>query len=236
MSDSQFITVRPTSASTSKTSNMSADGRRVSQIPERYQLASVLGAGALARLALFAFQPLTSVLERRPELSSPVTSIRSCAYSSSLGDGIIADGYSARRDVSIQPWPRSLRWRCLLSRWCPPSTLADEPQSPLYLLFFSHVVNVESSVMTALLWTLADTIGAVLLVQIWRSRPIRSQPRWKHRDYIVALLFVDNTGWLLTHRYLFNPYTLLSCLARSTTSLDNMLCLYSISAAFAGEH
>lgn len=35
-------------------------------------------------------------------------------------------------------------------------------------------------------------------------------------------------------RYLFNPYTLLSCLARSTTALDNAMVLYAIASTYTG--
>jgi phosphatidylinositol glycan class U len=36
-------------------------------------------------------------------------------------------------------------------------------------------------------------------------------------------------------RYLFNPYTLMTCLSRSTTSIDNTMLLSAISLAANGE-
>lgn len=108
-----------------------------------------------------------------------------------------------------------------------------DPKSPLYLLFFSYVVDIESSILTALLWTVVDVVGAILLVQVWRSR--RLARTYPGRDHIVALLFVGSRCWPLTSSYLFNPYTLLSCLARSTTSLDNVMCLFAIASSYVGE-
>lgn len=56
---------------------MSTGPHRIAHVPAKYQLAAVLAGGVLVRLVLFASQPLTRVLERRPELTSPLTSVRS---------------------------------------------------------------------------------------------------------------------------------------------------------------
>ncbi|BEJ08882.1 hypothetical protein CcaverHIS641_0509760 [Cutaneotrichosporon cavernicola] len=167
---------------------MSTVQRSAPLVPARYRLVAVLVGGALMRLALFASAALTGILERRPELSSPLTSVRS------LREGT----FLYKHDYD--PYAGG---------------------SPLFLLFFSYAVPIESSVLTAGLWTAVDVIVAILLVKIWRSRhPAGS--KWSSRDHTVALL------------YLFNPYTLLSCLARSTTTIDNALCLYAIAATYTG--
>ncbi|KAL1411412.1 hypothetical protein Q8F55_002368 [Vanrija albida] len=167
--------------------------------PQPQRLALVLGSALLLRLGLFASTGISAALERRPELTSPLTSFRS------LKEGVFL------RDTGFDPYAGGVFHH-----------------SPLYLLFFTYIVPVYSRALTAALWSLADVLGAVLLVRIWQARSTLSaasrKPADKSRDYLVALL------------YLFNPYTLLSCLARSTTSLDNVLTLAAIAGAFTGQN
>ncbi|TXT08993.1 hypothetical protein VHUM_02467 [Vanrija humicola] len=163
--------------------------------PQR--LALVLASASLLRLSLFAFTGVSRAVERRPELTSPLTSFRS------LSEGVFL------RDTGFDPYAGGVFHH-----------------SPLYLLLFSYIIPVYSRALTAVLWSLGDVLGAVFLVRIWqaRSSALRSaKPSTADRDYVVALL------------YLFNPYTLLSCLARSTTSLDNVLTLAAIAGAFTGQ-
>lgn len=144
------------------------------------------------RLALFASATLTRILERRPELSSPLTSVR----------GLREGTFLYKHDYD--PYAGGVFYH-----------------SPLYLLFFSYAVPIGSSILTAGLWTAVDVIAAILLVKVWRSRQPAGS-KWSGRDHTVALL------------YLFNPYTLLTCLARSTTTLDSAVCLYAIAYAYTG--
>ncbi|WOO81184.1 Phosphatidylinositol glycan anchor biosynthesis class U protein [Vanrija pseudolonga] len=168
-------------------------------IPQPRRLALVLGSALLLRLGLFAFTGVSTALERRPELTSPLTSFRS------LSEGVFL------RDTGFDPYAGGVFHH-----------------SPLYLLFFSYIIPVYSRALTAVLWSLADVLGGILLVRVWQARSAASTskttPADTSRDYLVALL------------YLFNPYTLLSCLARSTTSLDNVLTLAAISGAFTGQN
>ncbi|KAK8864523.1 hypothetical protein IAR55_001773 [Kwoniella newhampshirensis] len=92
--------------------------------------------------------------------------------------------------------------------------------SPVYLFFFTYIFPISSNILSGCVWTLIDVASAWSLVRLWRTRkPVAH----KGRDGLVAAL------------YLFNPYTLLSCLARSTTSLDNAVTLLSISFAASGQ-
>ncbi|WVN88430.1 uncharacterized protein L203_103640 [Cryptococcus depauperatus CBS 7841] len=90
--------------------------------------------------------------------------------------------------------------------------------SPLYLFFFSWITPVSFSALTALIWTLADLFSSYSLVKVQRSRSGGCS-----KEVVVAALF------------LFNPCTLLVCLSRSTTAVDNALLLYAISAATQGQ-
>ncbi|WVF71301.1 hypothetical protein IAT40_006104 [Kwoniella sp. CBS 6097] len=154
--------------------------------------AGVLAAGAILRLALFFAAPaLCDILQRRPELSTPLTSFRS------LKEGVFI------YERGTNPYDGGVFYH-----------------SPLYLAFFTYLVPISSHILTALLWTAVDILGSLGLVQLWRSRQnVNGQ---KDRSTIITAL------------YLFNPYTLLTCLARSTTALDNTLLIHAISSTASG--
>nr|XP_019011041.1 uncharacterized protein I206_04349 [Kwoniella pini CBS 10737]OCF49822.1 hypothetical protein I206_04349 [Kwoniella pini CBS 10737] len=152
----------------------------------------VLCAGAAIRLALFLGIPsLCHALERRPELSTPLTSFRS------LKEGVFI------HDQGSNPYDGGVFFH-----------------SPLYLLFFTYIVPVSSYLLTLLLWTSVDIGSAIALVRIWKSQ--NSKRNERKVSLILAL-------------FLFNPYTLLSCLAKSTTSIDNAILLSAIAFAATGQ-
>ncbi|WVQ99565.1 hypothetical protein IAU59_006701 [Kwoniella sp. CBS 9459] len=155
--------------------------------------AGVLAASAILRLALFIAAPtLCDILQRRPELSTPLTSFRS------LKEGVFI------HEHGTNPYDGGVFYH-----------------SPLYLAFFTYLVPISSHILTALLWIAIDIAGSLGLVNIWRAR--RSENDQKDRTAIIAAL------------YLFNPYTLLTCLARSTTALDNAILIHAISSASSGQ-
>lgn len=109
-------------------------------------------------------------------------------------------------------------------------------------------------VVSGLWYILIDLVGLVQLVQIWESRTLcqsnasSSNSSIKSEDKSSNSTSTKDTcsntlrsrTWLppfTTHLptlcliYLFNPYTLLACLARSTTCLENTLVLLAISSA-----
>ncbi|GFZ46707.1 hypothetical protein JCM24511_03927 [Saitozyma sp. JCM 24511] len=135
---------------------------------------SVLVAGFVLRLALFATS-IPALLEKRPELSTPLTSVRSLKE----GQFIFAQG--------SDPYAGGV----------------FHHQSPLYLLLPA----------VPLVYALADAVAAATLCRIA-----------KERKALVAAVG-------LMRSYLFNPYALLSCLARSTTTIDNAVLLAAIGAA-----
>ncbi|WVQ80836.1 hypothetical protein IAT38_002943 [Cryptococcus sp. DSM 104549] len=92
--------------------------------------------------------------------------------------------------------------------------------SPLLLYWFTTIMSVESERSTGIAWTIMDVLSAVSLVDIWKARNPKAGQK---RDALVAALF------------LFNPYALLSCIAKSTTSIDNAALLLAISTAAKGQ-
>ncbi|WWC62117.1 uncharacterized protein I303_104708 [Kwoniella dejecticola CBS 10117] len=152
----------------------------------------VLIAATVIRLSLFFGVPsLCHALERRPELSTPLTSFRSLHE----GAFIYARGSN--------PYDGGVFYH-----------------SPLYLAYFTYIVPASSYALTAIFWALIDAASALMLVKIWKARSKDRDPR---REFLIVTLFM------------FNPYTLLSCLARSTTNIDNAILLGSIALAAEGQ-
>lgn len=90
---------------------------------------------------------------------------------------------------------------------------------------------------TTILWSLIDVLAALVLANILD----RKQRYNKRKDSFSKGNASFNTGTFLESRgglaavYLFNPYTLASCLARSTSSVNNLAVLVAIDSALAGE-
>ncbi|KAF8530385.1 PIG-U-domain-containing protein [Hysterangium stoloniferum] len=93
-------------------------------------------------------------------------------------------------------------------------------QSPLLLTLFSTLLPL-SPVLSPLLWTLCDGIGAWCLSQIWKLRRSSESEQRSRTGLIVAL-------------YLLNPYIFLPSLAQSTSTFDNTLFLVTVYSACAG--
>ncbi|WRT66503.1 uncharacterized protein IL334_003462 [Kwoniella shivajii] len=163
---------------------------KIWKLAQSYQ--GILATGAALRLALcFAAPSLGLILERRPELSTPLTSFRS------LKEGVII------HHKGTNPYSGGVFYH-----------------SPLYLALFTYIIPASTYLFTALAWTIADMSSSAALVRIWRTRNTNS---------------THESDWLVAGLYLFNPYTILSCLARSTTSIDNAILLHAISFAASGQ-
>ncbi|OXB39768.1 phosphatidylinositol glycan, class U [Cryptococcus neoformans] len=146
--------------------------------------------GAVLRMALFALPEIVMTLQRRPELSTPLTSFRS------IQEGVF-----------------------IYQHGTSPYSGGTFYHSPIYLNLFSHVIPISSTYSTATFWTLADLWGAWSLVKISQARNQKGYTR----DALIAAV------------YLLNPYSLLTCIARSTTTLDNAVLLGALSAAATGK-
>ncbi|KAJ7025404.1 GPI transamidase subunit PIG-U [Mycena alexandri] len=90
--------------------------------------------------------------------------------------------------------------------------------SPLFLSLFTTVLP-RSRVISSIIWTLSDALGAWALVQIWRTRQRVAQTS---RDGLIAAA------------YLLNPYIFLSTLALSTSTFENTFALLALMFAAKG--
>ncbi|KAH8806844.1 GPI transamidase subunit PIG-U [Flagelloscypha sp. PMI_526] len=91
--------------------------------------------------------------------------------------------------------------------------------SPLLLSLFSTILPT-SRTWAGLLWATIDALSAYCLVVIFRAR---QNVATTSRDWSIALM------------YIANPYILLSSLALSTTSIENLLLLLCVKFASRGK-
>lgn len=113
---------------------------------------------------------------------------------------------------------------------------------PILLAILGPLISGHSSdiiyIRTTILWTLIDILSAFILADILD----RKQKYSKRKNLLAKGSASFLTGTFLELRvgvaavYLFNPYTLASCLARSTSSINNLAVLVAIDSAMAGEH
>lgn len=198
-----------------------------SDITLAYQvpLPVVLAACATMRLALFRLGGLASALERRPELATPLTSMRSCTYHHAIHMLTLP----VREGVYIwkhggNPYDGGVFYHVsplLLGQI--DRTVTTVPWSVL-----AHVTHFSlfdgGSVDRCRYWN-----------GVWPRRDCKKQSgcecsRLPCCGYVSIASFE-----LLIIRYLLNPYTVLSCLARSTTSIDNSLLVLAIASLSSGK-
>lgn len=161
------------------------------RLPQLASPATVIAAGVVFRLAVFAFTDLPEILAKRPELAPPTTSFRSCKYDHpktdmTRADRRISEGGSFHICQREQPIRRRGILPCRLRSDMSFKAELTVAQSPLYLAFFSLIIPVSSLPATCILWSLVDALAARALMAIWRSRQVVEQTR--NRDSLVAAM------------------------------------------------
>ncbi|KAF8491028.1 GPI transamidase subunit PIG-U [Gautieria morchelliformis] len=149
-------------------------------------------AGALAIRLLAACSPLQDVLQDDQQLASPLTSY------ARLREGVY-----------------------LFKHGIDPYSGGVFRQSPILLSLFSTILPLSPALLSPLLWTLCDGIGAWSLSRIWRLR-CKSSVTYGSREGLIVI------------SYLLNPYLFLPSLALSTSTFDNTLFLLALHSACLG--
>ncbi|KAL4820554.1 GPI transamidase subunit PIG-U [Aspergillus spinulosporus] len=104
-------------------------------------------------------------------------------------------------------------------------------QAPLLLPIFSLLPNAQQYPMpTALLYSLVDLLNAYALVTISDSAQAVSG-----RLYASSRKLIKWDGTVVAAWFLFNPFTIATCLGRSTAVFTSTGILYAISAAVQGQ-
>ncbi|KAK0533764.1 hypothetical protein OC835_002902 [Tilletia horrida] len=176
-------------------------------------LLALLGAGTALRLFLFLHAPdLVAALTARPETSTPISSFTALREAVHLQALSHSQGHGGRIAVS---------------------TVVHH--SPLVIASLGKVLRLRRwELASALVWSFFDAASAWALYQA-----VLLKARTKTREEKDAVEEEDedaahSRGRTVAALFLANPYTIASCLARSTTSLSTSLTLLAVSQALAG--
>ncbi|PWN35904.1 PIG-U-domain-containing protein [Meira miltonrushii] len=193
--------------------------------PEGLSLRWVIVIGVAVRLAFFFLPSLDfvpSILERRPELSTPTTSymaVKEALYLQKV--------YKSSTGTLPPPYQSG-------NLYLPPIILRYlEP-------ILSRTGNTASSfhITTALIWSIADAITAILLASIYVKKQkylkrVHASPDQAQLDTsMLAGSALSSAGGIAAF-FLFNPFSIATCLARSTTTFNNLALALAISSALS---
>ncbi|KNA06763.1 hypothetical protein SOVF_178000 [Spinacia oleracea] len=168
-------------------------------------------AAIIFRLVLIYFFPdILSQLASRPEVSTPVTSLRR-----------LAEGYWLKKQASISPYAGSMyHGSPLLLSVLGPLTVRNIDGQP------SHI-------LCSLLFVIADLIAALLLRatgQKLQSAYCQSLKALGVEKILGGSEFYAS-GDISALFYLWNPLTILTCMGSSTSPIENFLVILSIYGA-----
>lgn len=189
---------------------------------------------------------LSALLERRPELCTPVSSFMTCEYPYPCRMRLISP-CSVKEALYLESLHTSSNGSL------PKPYASGSLYLPPILLFLARPLHVlEQSpemfhLCTALAWSLADLFAAYTLASIFtrKQRYVRQRNK-QHPSRTqngTQLAQVDNVVYAgaffssaegVAACYLWNPMTIATCLARSTGSFNNLAILASVHAAIAG--
>ncbi|MCO5598793.1 hypothetical protein L7F22_052892 [Adiantum nelumboides] len=192
---------------------------------EGLSLRWVIIAGVVVRLAFFLLPALDfvpSILERRPELSTPTTSfmaVKEALY--------LQKSYKLSNQTLPQPYQSG-------NLYLPPIILRYlEP-------ILSRTGNTAKSfhITTAIIWSFSDAITALLFANIYRKKQkylkrIHASPDQAQLDTSILAGSVLSSAGGVAAFFLFNPFSIATCLARSTTTLNNLALALAISSALS---
>ncbi|CAI9093950.1 OLC1v1029571C3 [Oldenlandia corymbosa var. corymbosa] len=166
-------------------------------------------AAVLFRLILIYF-PISLNLASRPEVSTPVTSLRR-----------LAEGYWLKK-LSMSPYAGSMYHGSplLLSILGPLTVKSFEGQS-------NHL-------LCSLLSVVADSISAVLIRGIGQRLQIAYDQNLRWLGLAELVQGSLPSGDIAALVYLWNPFTILTCVGFNSTPIENMIVILSLYGACTG--
>ncbi|XP_021735908.1 phosphatidylinositol glycan anchor biosynthesis class U protein-like [Chenopodium quinoa] len=161
-------------------------------------------------ILIFVFPDNLAQLASRPEVSTPVTSLRR-----------LAEGYWLKKQASISPYAGSMYHG---------SPLLLSVLGPLTV---QKINGLSSHILCSLLFVIADFIAALLL----RATGKKLQSAYSQSlkalslDKILGTSEIYASGDISALFYLWNPLTILTCVGSSTSPIENLLVILSIYGA-----
>lgn len=184
--------------------------------PNKSMLYLSLLSAAVLRLGLALYTDAFDLLQDRPELSSPFSSFKS----------LMETYYLFRHPPT--PAPNSS-----LSQIPDPYSAGTIHHPPLLLpildFALGRVHSAGDKLPIALIWTAADVVAGWLLFHICLAR---EKAAWARQTHLWA--WSESRAVKVAAMFLFNPYTVAVCVARSSTSLEVLAFLVTVNAAMSG--
>ena len=183
--------------------------------PSRPLLLLTLAVAALLRMGILLYTDAFSVLQERPELSTPFSSFK----------GLMETYYRFKHP----PTP-------ILSSTSPqapdPYSAGTVHHSPLLLPVLNGALerfhSQGDALPTAIIWTAADIVAGWLLFRICHARQLAL---WSRQTYLYT--WDQSRANKVLAMFLFNPYTIATCISRSSVSLEVVTMLAAIHAAMS---
>ena len=184
--------------------------------PSASLLYLTLAGAALLRLGIVLYTDAFLLLQDRPELSTPFSSFKSLMETDFL--------------FRHPPTPVSFSSSHQISD---PYSAGTIHHSPLLLPILSHALqrvhSVGDELPITLIWTAADVAAGWLLYRICHARQVAA---WARQTHLFA--WDQNRALKVAAFFLFNPFTVATCIARSSASLEIVALLAAVDAAMSG--
>ncbi|SJX60706.1 related to GPI-transamidase subunit [Sporisorium reilianum f. sp. reilianum] len=182
--------------------------------PSRSLLYLTLTSAALLRIGILLYTDGFTLLQDRPELSTPLSSFKA----------LMETHYLFRHP----PTPVSSAHQVP-----DPYSAGTIHHSPLLLPALNYALerfhSYGDKLPVALVWTAADVVAGWLLFRICHAREVAT---WARQTHVFA--WNQSRAIKVLAMFLFNPYTVATCVARSSISLEIVALLAAIHSAMSG--
>lgn len=185
--------------------------------PSKSLLYTTLMCAAAIRLGIHLYTYAFALLQDRPELSTPFSSFKALLETHYLFRHPPTQISTASSHTTSDPYSAG--------------TIHHSPLLlPLLNYALDRVHSVGDDLPVALIWTGADVLAGWLLYRICL---IREGALWARQTHLWT--WDQSRALKVAAIFLFNPYTIATCTARSSTSLEVTMLLAAVYAAMSGE-
>ena len=184
--------------------------------PSSWLLCLALIGAALLRIGISLYTDTFELLQDRPELSTPLSSFQALMETHHLFRHPPIPVASSRSLLPSDPY-----------------SAGTVHHTPLLLPVLNYALKRLHSqgdqLPIIIIWTAADVIAGWLLFRICHAR---EKAKWSRQTYLYA--WDQSRALKVTVMFLFNPYTVATCISRSSVSLEVVALLAATHSAMSG--
>ncbi|TKY90887.1 hypothetical protein EX895_000885 [Sporisorium graminicola] len=188
--------------------------------PSRSLLYLTLTGAALLRMSIFLYTDGFTLLQDRPELSTPLNSFKA----------LMETRYLFRHPPTLTS---SSSFQHHIQQVSDPYSAGTIHHSPLLLPALNYALEQlhmhGNELPVAIIWTAADVVAGWFLFRICHAREVATRARQTH-----LFAWDQSRAIKVLAMFLFNPYTVATCISRSSMSLEIVALLAAIHYAMSG--